>query len=528
MKKTVPVSVLTAFVALAVVMTFLLTFSLTLLGVSLSWLKVSPAPKDDDDIFDSVIAMYEKYYIGSGAVSGESSGPQGDMSLSERINSYIAALGDKYGYYYTREEYEQHLKDNSGSYCGIGVTVQQNPDITYTVSGKKYVGGINVIRVAEDSPVYGKISVGDVIIGVNGKYYSEIGYDGFAAEVKGDENTEVSITVLHRVVYERCDECDRLHYNTENAVENEYTVVRKELKQISVYGEMVSETTGYIKITGFEINTHEQFTRTLIDLIDKGAVDFIFDVRDNPGGRLDSVMKVLSTILDYDENAEKRALIRVLDKNGNSTGEYIKLSEEYMDYYDIEEDDTRPSFSYHKNAAEEYEKLANDMYKRAENEADELKKEEYLEKASEYERFAEFDYNLPKGAKVVVLTNGNTASAGELFTEVLRVYGVSLTVGTKTYGKGSMQSYLYVSGTNDMSMGVLKITANAYTSPYSESYNGIGIEPDVKISLEGDSALVSLWLLPKEDDAQYVYAYNILNPNGQMEMPDENDYKLYD
>ena len=79
-----------------------------------------------------------------------------------------------------------------------------------------------------------------------------------------------------------------------------------------------------------------------------------------------------------------------------------------------------------------------------------------------------------------------------------------------------------------MSMGVLKITANAYTSPYSESYNGIGIEPDVKISLEGDSALVSLWLLPKEDDAQYVYAYNILNPNGQMEMPDENDYKLYD
>ena len=99
MKKTVPVSVLTAFVALAVVMTFLLTFSLTLLGVSLSWLKVSPAPKDDDDIFDSVIAMYEKYYIGSGAVSGESSGPQGDMSLSERINSYIAALGDKYGYY---------------------------------------------------------------------------------------------------------------------------------------------------------------------------------------------------------------------------------------------------------------------------------------------------------------------------------------------------------------------------------------------------------------------------------------------
>jgi C-terminal processing protease CtpA/Prc len=334
--------------------------------------------------------------------------------------------------------------------------------------------------------------------------------------------------VLHGVVYERCERCDRLHYNTENAVENEYTVVRKELKQISVYGEMVSETTGYIKITGFEINTHEQFTRALIDLIDKGAVDFIFDVRDNPGGRLDSVMKVLSTILDYDKNAEKRALIRVLDKDGESSGEYIKLSEEYMDYYDIEEDDTRPSFSYYKNAAEEYEKLAGDMYKRAENEADELKKEEYLEKAKEYEKFAEFDYNLPKDAKVVVLTNENTASAGELFTEVLRVYGVSLTVGTKTYGKGSMQSYLYVSGTNDMSMGVLKITANAYTSPYSESYNGIGIEPDVKISLEGESALVSLWLLPKEDDAQYVYAYNTLNPNGQMEMPDENDYKLYD
>ena len=78
MKKSVPVSVLTAFVALAVVMTFLLTFSLTLLGVSLSGIKVKPAEQDEEDIFDLVIAMYERYYIGSGAVSGDTTEPQGD------------------------------------------------------------------------------------------------------------------------------------------------------------------------------------------------------------------------------------------------------------------------------------------------------------------------------------------------------------------------------------------------------------------------------------------------------------------
>ncbi|MCQ2400240.1 MAG: S41 family peptidase, partial [Clostridia bacterium] len=144
-----------------------------------------------------------------------------------------------------------------------------------------------------------------------------------------------------------------------------------------------------------------------------------------------------------------------------------------------------------------------------------------------YERLSEFEFSVKTDSKISVIVNSSTASAGELFTETLRDYGVSNTIGVTTYGKGSMQSFVYLSG-RDTSMGVLKISANSYTSAYSESYNGIGIVPDYEIELDGKAALTSLWLLSKEDDAQFITAYNLLNPDGKLDMPDESEYIIND
>ena len=96
-----------------------------------------------------------------------------------------------------------------------------------------------------------------------------------------------------------------------------------------------------------------------------------------------------------------------------------------------------------------------------------------------------------------VLANENTASAAELFTSALMDYERATVVGTVTYGKGSMQSTMKLSeGTG------VKITTYHYLPPYSESYEGIGIVPDVAVELDEALKNKNLFLVSDEEDNQ--------------------------
>ena len=80
----------------------------------------------------------------------------------------------------------------------------------------------------------------------------------------------------------------------------------------------------------------------------------------------------------------------------------------------------------------------------------------------------------------VVLTNGSTASAAELFTAALRDYDLCDIVGTTTYGKGSVQSIFPLK--NGL-QGAVKLTTRMYYPPCNVSYDGKGITPDVIVEL---------------------------------------------
>ena len=77
----------------------------------------------------------------------------------------------------------------------------------------------------------------------------------------------------------------------------------------------------------------------------------------------------------------------------------------------------------------------------------------------------------------VILINGNTASASELFTQTLREYGKATVIGTRSYGKGVFQG-LYSAG-NDGS--VVKVTSGRYYSPNGVCIDKVGIEPDITV-----------------------------------------------
>lgn len=96
---------------------------------------------------------------------------------------------------------------------------------------------------------------------------------------------------------------------------------------------------------------------------------------------------------------------------------------------------------------------------------------------------------------VVVLVNGNTASASEILASTLRDNCKFKIVGTKSYGKGVIQSvFSFSDGT------AVKVTTNEYFSPNHNVINGEGIKPDVEIELSDEWKNISN--IPYENDLQ--------------------------
>lgn len=96
-----------------------------------------------------------------------------------------------------------------------------------------------------------------------------------------------------------------------------------------------------------------------------------------------------------------------------------------------------------------------------------------------YSSDAEHQLNVP----LVVLTNGYSASASEIFAGAVQDYGIGTLVGTKTYGKGIVQNiYSLGDGTS------MKITSSEYFTPNGRNIHEIGIEPDVEIEYVSNEA----------------------------------------
>ena len=83
-----------------------------------------------------------------------------------------------------------------------------------------------------------------------------------------------------------------------------------------------------------------------------------------------------------------------------------------------------------------------------------------------------------EGTPLVVLVNGNSASASEVVTGALRDYGVATTVGQTTFGKGIVQQPIKF----DNDIGGLKVTISKYYTPNGENIHKKGITPDVEVT----------------------------------------------
>lgn len=106
------------------------------------------------------------------------------------------------------------------------------------------------------------------------------------------------------------------------------------------------------------------------------------------------------------------------------------------------------------------------------------------------------------GIPLVVIVNENSASASEIVAGAIQDHGAGILVGKKTFGKGSVQELdPFEEG------GGIKITIAKYYIPSGRSIDGVGIVPNVEISLEED---VIYFDVPREKDTQLAKALEVL------------------
>ena len=82
---------------------------------------------------------------------------------------------------------------------------------------------------------------------------------------------------------------------------------------------------------------------------------------------------------------------------------------------------------------------------------------------------------------LVVLTNGYSASASEILTGAVKDYGIGTVMGTKTYGKGIVQTIIPLTDGS-----AIKLTTSKYFTPKGTCIHGVGIEPDIEVEFDSE------------------------------------------
>ena len=110
---------------------------------------------------------------------------------------------------------------------------------------------------------------------------------------------------------------------------------------------------------------------------------------------------------------------------------------------------------------------------------------------------------------VVVLTNGNSASASEILAGALKDHKKATIIGTKTFGKGLVQgAYTLEDGSG------IKVTISRYFTPSGQCIHGMGIEPDITVELPDDYRDIPVSQVPREEDTQLEKAIQVINKIG--------------
>lgn len=199
------------------------------------------------------------------------------------IKGMVQGMDDPYSAYLDPEQYKLTVGDFEGQFDGIGAFVGlQN-------------GAITIIAPIPDTPAAkAGIKAGDIVLAINGESTADMTVQDAVLLIRGPRGTTVSVTVLH-----------------EGGTEPEtLEITRAEIRVPSVRFEMKGDY-AWLNITNFSERTDAELQPALKTITDNKAKGIILDLRQNPGGILNTVVEDASHFL------REGVVVHVVDRDGN-------------------------------------------------------------------------------------------------------------------------------------------------------------------------------------------------------------------
>lgn len=341
--------------------------------------------------------------------------PIDDAELLENAIRGMVADLDRHSAYLDAEEYQDIRITASGRYSGVGLEVSKADD------------RLLVIAPIDGTPAQkaGVLS-GDEIVEIDGFSVANDGLDATIEMLRGRPGTAVSIKVA------RTDHEDPLTFR----------IVRQKIQVASVRHERIHPSIGYLRLSQFNDTTAGETTRAIDSMMEEAQDEtgnmltgLVIDLRNNPGGILDSAVDVSDLFLD------DGVIVSAEGRTPESRFTRLAHTGDVLD-----------------------------------------------------------------GATIAILVNRGSASASEIVAGALQDHNRATIVGTRTFGKGLVQTVMPLSRGR-----AIKLTTSHYYTPSGDSINGTGITPDVLV--EGDRGYPGISLsgeLDREHDAQLIEALDII------------------
>lgn len=312
--------------------------------------KDSPLQEQDVARFTNAITQIKDFYVDS--ISDK-------KLLEDAIRGMLSGL-DPHSEYLDEGEYKTLLMSTAGEFGGLGIEV----------TGE--YGVLKVVSPIDDTPAAkAGIKSGDYIVALDGKLVNEMTMNEAVDKMRGKKGTPITLTVLRK---------------GEKAPLT-FKLIRDNIQIASVKSKMIDGKIGYVRIIQFQEPTADLLISAIHNLekTSGGPLQgLILDLRNNPGGLLESAVQVSDTFLDSNQLT-----------NYNKTIVYTEGR---------------------------------------------LSKAQFSAKAT--------PGDILKGAPIVILINEGSASASEIVAGALQDYRRAVVVGESSFGKGSVQTVLPLDATH--------------------------------------------------------------------------------
>ena len=336
-------------------------------------------PVADIQKFATVIAQIKEYYID----------PVSDKTLfNNAIRGMLSNL-DPHSAYLDADDLRDLQTVTTGEFGGIGIEVMPEN------------GFIKVVSPLDDTPASkAGIKPGDLIVRIDSKLVKDMTVEEAINMIRGPKGSKLTLTILRK------GESKPIIL----------ILTREDVKVQSVKTKMLENGYGDIRLAVFQASTNADLKKAVAKMeTDSGGhlKGLVIDLRNDPGGLLDSAVEVVNDFLDSNKLTKYNKLI--VYTKGRIPGQDIQ-------------------FKAHGD-------------------------------------------DIAQGIPMVVLINGGSASASEIVAGALQDYKRAIIMGTKSFGKGSVQTVIPIDKTS-----AIKLTTALYYTPSGRSIQAKGIRPDVIVS----------------------------------------------